>query len=67
MVLPPEQAAPILLDDALVTFDDARCAAALDYLVSLARERQVLLFTCQRRELEYLRQAHSVEYHAISL
>ena len=33
LVLPDEQAAPILLDDALVTFDDERCAAALDYLV----------------------------------
>lgn len=67
LVLPAEQCAPILLDDALVTFDDQRCAAALDYLVELAQERQILLFTCHSRELTYLSQAHPGRYHAITL
>ena len=67
IVLPQEEAAPILLDDALVTFDDDRMTAALDYLVELARERQILLFTCQSRELQYLSQAHPSKYHAIHL
>lgn len=67
LVLPAEDPAPILLDDALVTFDDSRMAAALDYLTELAQNRQVLLFTCQRRELDYLAQAHPGAYHAVSL
>ena len=41
---------PILLDDALAAFDDRRMVLALELLEELAREQQVLLFTCQRRE-----------------
>ncbi len=50
LALPEEGAAPVVLDDALVRFDDARLALALDVLSELAQERQVLLFTCQSRE-----------------
>lgn len=67
MVLPAANRVPIFLDDALVTFDDARMAAALDYLVELAGQRQILLFTCQQRELNYLKTAHPGRYHAVSL
>lgn len=34
MVLPAEKHVPLILDDALVTFDDDRLRAALDYLLS---------------------------------
>ena len=67
LVLPVENGVPIFLDDALVTFDDERMAAALDLLVELSAHRQILLFTCQRRELNYLRAAHPDRYHAITL
>ena len=53
LVLPPENAVPIVLDDALSSFDDARCAAALDYLRKEAEKRQILLFTCHSREAAY--------------
>ena len=46
----PGDSAPLVLDDALVNFDDARLALALDALAELGRERQILLFTCQGRE-----------------
>ena len=42
--------APLVLDDALVRFDDVRLAAAMDILRQCAREKQVILFTCQSRE-----------------
>ena len=42
--------APLILDDALVRFDDERMAAALDILRSMAQSKQVICFTCQRRE-----------------
>ncbi len=45
---------PILLDDALVSFDDARMEMALGLLWELSGEQQMLLFTCQRREGEVL-------------
>lgn len=42
--------APLVLDDALVRFDDRRLEQALEVLKETAQARQVLLFTCQSRE-----------------
>lgn len=42
--------APLILDDALLRFDDTRLKAALDTLQEAAQTKQVLLFTCQSRE-----------------
>ena len=63
MVLPRDKAAPLILDDALANFDDQRLAAALDWLLEESRSRQILLFTCHRREGDYLRD----RAHVISL
>jgi uncharacterized protein YhaN len=46
--LTPE--APLVLDDALVRFDDDRLKTALTVLQEAADHKQVLLFTCQTRE-----------------
>ena len=62
LVLPPENAVPIVLDDALSSFDDQRCAAALDYLRKEAEKRQILLFTCHSREA-----AHFQDDPAVSI
>lgn len=43
----PEDA-PLILDDALVNFDEERAAAALRLLQEEAKKRQVILFTCRR-------------------
>jgi uncharacterized protein YhaN len=51
--LTPE--APLILDDALVRFDDNRLGAALEILTQMAREKQVLLFTCQSREIQIMK------------
>lgn len=48
----PEDA-PLVLDDALICFDDARLQNALAVLRELAKTRQILLFTCQSREEQY--------------
>ena len=42
--------APMVLDDALVRFDDTRLAVAMDILKETAQKKQVILFTCQSRE-----------------
>ena len=44
---------PLVLDDALVTFDGERMARALALLRQIAETRQVLLFTCHRREGDF--------------
>ncbi len=46
--LTPE--APLVLDDALVRFDDKRLSLALEVLREESQSKQVLLFTCQNRE-----------------
>ena len=46
--------APLVLDDALVRFDDDRLKAALEILREEAKTKQVILFSCQRREQEIM-------------
>ena len=53
MVLPADKPAPLVLDDALSNFDDERMALALEVLREEAKTRQILLFTCQERELRW--------------
>lgn len=51
LLLPPQT--PIVLDDALANFDDQRCEIALDYLHTLAKTRQIILFSCHGREAQW--------------
>ncbi|MBQ9974063.1 MAG: AAA family ATPase [Oscillospiraceae bacterium] len=48
LCLPEEDPCPLVLDDALLTFDDDRMARAVRFLAQSGR--QVLLFSCQQRE-----------------
>ncbi|MCL2563718.1 MAG: AAA family ATPase [Oscillospiraceae bacterium] len=50
LTFPAEKACPIILDDALVSFDEGRMRDALSLLQDIAAERQVILFTCHDRE-----------------
>ena len=54
LVLPAEKQIPLILDDALINFDDGRCQTALELLHQQSKQRQILLFTCQHREAHYL-------------
>lgn len=49
-VLSPDT--PLVLDDALARFDDARMEAALRVLTDLGERRQIILFSCQQREAQ---------------
>ena len=53
-LLPMDEPCPLVLDDALLSFDDERMGLALDLLSELAQHRQVILFTCRHRELDRL-------------
>lgn len=53
---------PLLLDDPFVQYDDRRAAAAMAALAAAARDRQVILMTCHRREVELAgARAHHIE------
>ena len=53
-VLSPDS--PLILDDALVRFDQGRMEKALELLEELSENRQILLFSCQDREKLWLEQ-----------
>ncbi|MEY8387782.1 AAA family ATPase [Oscillospiraceae bacterium 38-13] len=66
LVLPEANAVPIVLDDALASFDDARCAAALTWLRKEAEKRQILLFTCHSREAAFFQDDPAVSIQVLT-
>ncbi|MGI5937036.1 MAG: ATP-binding protein [Oscillospiraceae bacterium] len=53
LALESDEPCPIILDDSLVNFDEERMGLALELLLEMANSRQIILFTCHRREAEY--------------
>ena len=47
LALPDGEPCPLIIDDALVNLDDTRVAQAMQLLSQIAKERQVILFTCR--------------------
>ena len=60
LALPASTACPVILDDALVNFDDERCKKALEHLHELSSDHQIVLFTCHRREAELMKNVPNV-------
>ncbi|MBQ6757291.1 MAG: AAA family ATPase [Oscillospiraceae bacterium] len=54
LILTGSDPCPIILDDALLNFDDERLKEALDLLSKISEERQVIIFTCHSREADLL-------------
>jgi uncharacterized protein YhaN len=65
LILPEHANAPLILDDALTSFDDKRAALALGLVTELSEHRQVLLFTCHGREAQLLRNAKGVSFQGL--
>ena len=63
-LLCPEEELPLLLDEVFAMYDDRRLGRALKILAD--QGRQVLLFTCQSREEQILKQL-SIPYHKVQL
>ena len=55
LALPEGCSCPIILDDALVNFDDERMGYALELLEEMAEKRQIILFSCHDREEKFLK------------
>ncbi len=58
---------PLVLDDVLVNFDAERAEACAAVLAAVARERQVLLFTCREASVAALREAAHGALNVIAL
>ena len=50
LALPDGEPCPLILDDALVNLDEERLDQAMKLLGEIARERQVILFTCRKTD-----------------
>ena len=61
-----QKSAPLLLDDAFVSYDDERLNHVLTVLDTMQNERQILLFSCQSREAATL-DALRITYHKETL
>lgn len=46
--------APLILDDALLRFDDTRLKNAMELLKELADDQQIILFSCHERESDHI-------------
>ena len=49
-----EEKMPIILDEAFAYFDTDRLRKSLEFLLEQAKNRQIIIFTCTRREKEIL-------------
>ena len=56
----PEGKVPLFLDEPFVSYDKERLERVLRYLLSKKDRYQIFLFTCQEREMEFLRNKASV-------
>ncbi|MBS4539260.1 AAA family ATPase [Clostridium sp. D2Q-11] len=45
---------PLILDDCFIQYDDQRLSNILDYIYEQSMDRQIILFTCQKREQKIL-------------
>jgi DNA repair exonuclease SbcCD ATPase subunit len=54
LILGGDDPCPIILDDALINFDDERCKRALNLLLELSEDRQIILFSCHSREAQFM-------------
>ena len=50
LTLTGEEPCPIILDDTLVNFDDQRARRAMELFHEIAQKRQVIFFTCHKRD-----------------
>ena len=47
-----EEELPVILDDTFVSYDEERLESVMEWLAKV--EKQVLLFTCQKKEMKIL-------------
>ena len=48
LAMPEDVSCPLIIDDALVNLDDVRYDQAMELLSDIAKNRQVILFTCRK-------------------
>lgn len=57
---------PLVLDDCFIQYDDERLKNILEYLSEIAKDKQIILFTCHRREEKILNDL-GLKYNLVNL
>lgn len=61
-----EEKIPIILDEAFAYYDDERLKNILEYIIKEYSDRQILIFTCTKREEEILKNINA-QYNLVVL
>ena len=61
-----EEKIPIILDEAFAYYDDERLKNILEYIIKEYPDRQILIFTCTKREEEILKNINA-QYNLVVL
>ena len=62
LIFNQDESVPIFLDEAFMQYDDDRLMKVLDYIQSIESNRQIIIFTCQRREIDIIKQNSNIIY-----
>ncbi|NBI05835.1 ATP-binding protein [Senegalia massiliensis] len=54
-IIKKDKKIPLILDDCFIQYDDIRLDSILDFIYEQSKQRQVILFTCQTREQNILK------------
>jgi len=65
-MLSKQEMLPMFIDEAFAQYDDERLDNTLRFLLKLSEKRQIIIFTCQKREIDILRSIHA-KFHLILL
>lgn len=60
MLFAEEETVPIILDESFVQYDDNRLKNTLDFLYEYSKHKQVILCTCQNREIKIMNKFNDV-------
>lgn len=58
---------PIIIDEAFVHYDDLRMLNILEFLLEVSKIRQIIIFTCQSREVEAIKRIGMGDVKVIEL
>ena len=58
---------PLIIDEAFVQYDDIRMLNVLEFLLEISKFRQIIIFTCQSREVEAIKRIGTDDVKVIEL
>lgn len=61
------ESVPLIMDEVFAQYDDERVIAALELLKDIGENRQIIFFTCKKREVEIAREIYKDKVNLITL